>query len=178
MKRSTPSLFSDFDESHKNKLSTLDKLKDIVFHKNDYEDYVLGDYIYSILCHEYYQKNELIIWIRENLLDEIHEMIKEIIGYIVNKINKEKWGKEMNYYSFELFDISCLLDTDITKKYYQLSISECRTKYIYDTILNSHLLEKYKLKYKKLKLFTSYMSNGLLYFEANEDYQRYKNSLK
>jgi hypothetical protein len=165
----------------------------IIRDREQYEECVIGDYIYSILYSKCCKQNIIIEWIRNNLSDNIDSIIEELIKYIL---------KSMESLRFEIFDICCSLNLQKTRDMYlsreqeqsdkeqsdkeqsdkEQSDKEQNDIFIYDKILELHELReelcKYKNKYESVRGYMESMSNGLLYFEANEDYERYMNRIQ
>jgi hypothetical protein len=155
----------------------------IIRNREQYDDCVIGDYIYCILYSKCCKQNIIIEWIRNNLSDNIDLIIEELMKYIL---------KSRESLRFEIFDICCVLnlqktgDMYLSQKREQMEREQMEREqndiFIYDKMLELHELKeelcKYKNNYESVREYMESMSNGLLYFEANEDYQRYMNRIR
>jgi hypothetical protein len=148
----------------------------IIRDKEQYEDDVIGDYIYFILYSKCCEQSVIIEWIRNNLSDNIDFIVEELMKYI------KRTGENHGRLRFEIFDICCSLNLYKTKDIYMSQKEQHHDIFVYTKILELHELReelcKYKNKYESVRSNMEYMSNGLLYFEANEDYQRYMNRIQ
>jgi hypothetical protein len=149
----------------------IDKPFDIllqIIHKKD-EDFTFSEYIHSLLYHRTRETIEIITWIQKNLNKYIDSIIMEILKYIQQRQDEDKIFCQM-------FDMCCQLDLERTKQYF------ISGNFMYDKIIEFYQvkkeLEKYQSKYESLKYYMENMSNGLLYYEMNDDYQRYINQMR
>ena len=157
----------------------FDILSIIVNNRKEYGNVVFAEYIHSLLYHKTRESIEIIEWIKKNLSEHINLIIQEIIQYIIEEESKErnsKEGKGDTEYSSVMFDMCCQIDLEKTKHYWTQGI------FVYDRILELYKvkneLENYKSKYESLKSYMENMSNGLLYYEMNDDYKRYMNQIR
>lgn len=163
--------------------SPLDPLLQIMNHRKKYDfdnqktfsislenkDLAFAEYIHSLLYNKTKESIDIIIWIKKNLNEYIDPIIQEILKYIGTSMET---GED---YSM-MFDMCCQMDLEKTKQYWKLDV------FIYDKILELHQvkrdLENYKSKYDSLKIYMENISNGLLYYEMNDDYQKYMNQIR
>lgn len=160
----------------------FDSLLQIIVHRKNYDfnptlldkssdnsELAFAEYIHSLLYNKYKEATDIIIWIRNNLNEYIDPIIQEILKYIGTPIDSDECY-------FVMFDMCCQIDLEKTKQYWKSDI------FIYDKILELHQvkkdLEKYKSKYDSLKIYMENISNGLLYYEINDDYQKYMNQIR
>lgn len=161
-------------------------LSQIVDNRKENVKFVFAEYIYSLLYHKSREPTDIIKWIKENLMVHIHLIIQEIIEYISesNKIQDYPFPLDekcdLEEYSAVMFDMCCQLDLDKTKEH--LINTKFSMNFIYHKILELYEvkkeLENYKLKYDYLRNYIQDMSNGHLYYEMNDDYQKYMNQIR
>ena len=152
----------------------FDLLLRIMNNRTQYKELAFAEYIYSLLYYKSKDSIDIIKWIEDNLSENINLILQEMIQYIYQLDSDE--------YSFIMFDICCQLNLEQTKQYWMSRTINLFTSFIYNKIIELYEvkkeLEKYQSKYESLKYYMENMSNGLLYYEMNDDYQRYMNQIR
>jgi len=142
----------------------------VITEREEYKDDVIGEYINSLLYAKCCSPTLVVEWLKDNRKD---------IDFIVEEIMKSIYTYP---YSLEMFDICCSLNFQKTKDIYVSQREYFKEEFLYDNILEKHKLQReldeYKMKYQSMKKYMEYMSNGLLYFEMKDDYDRYMNQIQ
>ncbi len=145
-----------------------DTLLTIIKNRDQYEDYVVGDFIYGLL-YESISKIEIIEKIKD-FPQMIPIIVEETLSYIYGRIKSDWDGRNFCFEAIEIFHICCLLDLPQTKKYFETTLSKMKYKInkVYTDILESYIIKE---KYKLLKTHLKFMPNGEGYQESKEHFE-------
>ena len=156
------------DRESRNPNYISDILSIVINNREQYKDYVVGDFIYGLL-YESISKIEIVKKIKD-FPQMIPSIVHETLTYIHGRIESDWDGRDFCFEAIEIFHICCLLDLPQTKKYFENTLSKMKYKIIqvFNDILESYIIKE---KYKLLKTHLKFMPNGEGYQESKEHFE-------
>jgi hypothetical protein len=145
-----------------------DTLSMVINNRDQYKDYVVGDFIYGVL-YDSISKIQVVEKIKD-FPQMISIIVKETLTYIYERIKSDWDGTAFCFEAIEIFHICCLLDLSQTNQYFENTLSNMKYKIIqvYSDILASYIVKE---KYKLLKTHLKFMPNGEGYLESKEHFE-------